>query len=159
LEEYQVNEICSPSMSSWGRGGYNEVWLNDSNQWIYPRLHSASSTMEMMACQKPEGDLEKHALNQLARELLLAQASDWPFMISNRSTARYAQGRLETHLHCFEKLAEEVRAGRIDQARLAKMEGQDNIFEKIDYRAFACPTGNQDSRSTIRMPSPPCPDP
>jgi 1,4-alpha-glucan branching enzyme len=137
LEEYPVNQVCSPCMSSWGHGGYSEVWLNDSNQWIYPRLHSASSTMEMMARRNPANVLEGRALKQATRELLLAQASDWPFMISNGSTAPYAQARLEAHLHRFEKLSKEIQNGTIDQDDLARIEGQDNIFETIDYRSFA----------------------
>jgi 1,4-alpha-glucan branching enzyme len=137
LEEYPVNQVCLPSMSSWGHKGYNEVWLNDSNQWIYPRLHSASLTMETIARRDPADDLERRALNQAARELLLAQASDWPFMISNGSTARYARTRLETHLHRFDKLAEEIQKGEIDRDGLGRMEDLDNIFQSIDYRSFA----------------------
>jgi 1,4-alpha-glucan branching enzyme len=136
LKEYPVNQVCLPSMSSWGHRGYNEVWLNDSNQWIYPRLHSASSTMEMLARRDPSDDVEIRALNQAARELLLAQASDWPFMISNGSTARYARTRLETHLERFSELAEEIQKGEIDQGGLQRMEELDNIFKSIDYRSF-----------------------
>jgi 1,4-alpha-glucan branching enzyme len=138
LDEYPVSQVCSPSMSSWGRGGYSEVWLNDSNEWIYPRLHRASSTMEVMARRDPANDLEARALNQAARELLLAQASDWPFMISNGLTFRYAQERLETHLHRFERLVEEIQNRTIDPNALAGIEEQDKIFETImDYRSFA----------------------
>jgi 1,4-alpha-glucan branching enzyme len=137
LKEYSIHQVCSPSMSSWGHRGYSEVWLNDSNEWLYPRLHSASSAMEMMARRNPTNELEERAFNQATRELLLAQASDWPFMISNGSTARYARDRLETHLHRFEKLAEEIQTGGIDENDLARIEGQDIIFETIDYRTFS----------------------
>jgi 1,4-alpha-glucan branching enzyme len=137
LEEYPVNQVCLPSMSSWGHRGYNEVWLQDSNAWIYPALHSASSVMERLARKDPTTDLERRALNQAARELLLAQASDWPFMICNGSTARYARARLETHLHRFETLAEGIQRGKIDLDGLGRMEELDAIFESVDYRAFA----------------------
>jgi 1,4-alpha-glucan branching enzyme len=137
LEEYPVNQVCSPSMSSWGHRGYSEVWLNDSNQWIYPHLHSASSSMEIMAHRNPADALEERALKQASRELLLAQASDWPFMISNGSTAGYARARLETHLRRFEKLAEGIQNGAIDRIGLETMEALDNIFGTIDYRSFA----------------------
>ena len=139
LSEFPVNQTCSPSMSSWGEGGYSQVWLNDSNQWIYPRLHTASLTMETMARRNPASHLEARAIKQATRELLLAQASDWPFMIRNGSTARYARGRLEAHLRRFERLAEGVQTGTIDQNDLARLEAQDNIFETIDYRAFVWP--------------------
>jgi 1,4-alpha-glucan branching enzyme len=137
LEEYPLNQISCPSLSSWGRRGYNEVWLNDSNDWIYPRLHWAASAMEMIARRDPANDLEKRAFNQAAREVLLAQASDWAFMISNGSTARYARTRLETHLNRFDNLAEEIQKGEIDRDGLERMEELDNIFQTIDYRSFA----------------------
>jgi 1,4-alpha-glucan branching enzyme len=136
LEEYQIHQVCWPSMSSWGYGGYSEVWLNDSNQWIYPRLHSASLTMEALADRKPASKMEERALNQAARELLLAQASDWPFMITN-GNGQYAEARLEIHLRRFEDLAKEIETGRIDKDGLVQMEAEDNIFPAVDYRAFA----------------------
>ena len=31
-------QICDPSPSSWGQGGYHNYWINDANAWIVPEL-------------------------------------------------------------------------------------------------------------------------
>ena len=68
------NQISTPSMSSWGYKGYAEVWLNGSNDWIYRHLHKAADRMvELAQTHRHAGGLLRSALNQAARELLLAQ--------------------------------------------------------------------------------------
>src|SRR5206468_1824769 len=81
--EHPINQACTPCDSSWGYKGYNEVWLNGKNDWIYPHLHAAGLMIEDLAARYPaQKGSALRALNQAARELLLAQASDWAFMIS-----------------------------------------------------------------------------
>src|SRR5207245_8170534 len=78
LEEYTGHQIAEPCPSSWGHKGYNEVWLNDRNDWIYPHLHRAALSLEKAGAGHAQaGGPARRALNQAARELLLAQASDW----------------------------------------------------------------------------------
>jgi len=137
LEQYPINQVCQPCMSSWGLNGFNDVWLNGKNDWIYPRLHRAADEMETLASKYPETKgLKRRALNQAARELLLAQASDWAFMISG-AMAEYGRKRTETHLARFQKLCEEINGPQIDEAFLANVEGLDNIFPQIDYQVFS----------------------
>jgi ferredoxin len=69
-------------------------------------------------------------------ELLLAQASDWAFMISG-AMAEYGRKRTETHLARFQKLCEEINGPQIDEAFLANVESLDNIFPQIDYQVFS----------------------
>ncbi|MBC7797631.1 MAG: DUF1957 domain-containing protein, partial [Pyrinomonadaceae bacterium] len=71
-----------PSASSWGERGYYKVWLNEGTSWMYPYQHIAEERMTRLAdlYQMPNA-LEYRALNQCARELLLAQSSDWAFQI------------------------------------------------------------------------------
>jgi 1,4-alpha-glucan branching enzyme len=81
--------------------------------------------------------LQQQALNQLARELLLAQASDWPFIITTGTMSRYAGERVHDHLVRFNRLLEQVYSNRIDAEWLKKLQGKDNIFPQLDYRVFA----------------------
>jgi len=80
--------------------------------------------------------LLKRALNQAARELLLAQSSDWAFIITTGTMAQYAVKRFKDHIHRFTRLYEMINAGRIDEAWLADVEGKDSIFQEIDYRVY-----------------------
>ena len=78
LDRYPTNQVATPTASSWGHKGYSEVWLSEENDWIYRHLHKAADDMCELATKFPQAnELQRRALNQAARELLLAQSSDW----------------------------------------------------------------------------------
>lgn len=127
-----------PSTSTWGDKGYFDVWINESNDWIYPLLHHAERRMIRLANEHPESEGEiRQALNQAARELMLAQSSDWAFIMAAGTMVSYAQRRVHTHLSRFNQLDAMIRTHKIDSLRLAEMEEQDSIFPEIDYRIYA----------------------
>lgn len=134
---YPCNQVSVPSESSWGWQGYHEVWLNGANDWIWRHLHKAAGRMVELANNFPEaeGDLRR-ALNQEARELLLAQSSDWPFIMKTGTMVEYAKRRFETHISNFTRLYEEIRYNRIDVGWLGWLEQQDNLFPEIDYQVY-----------------------
>ncbi len=124
-------------MSSWGEMGYNKKWLNKKNDWIYRHLHRAAAVVGALALKYPAArGLTQRALNQAGRELLLAQASDWAFMMDSDDVANYAASRIKTHLQRLDKLARQIESDSIDRKWLAEIEGQDNIFPKIRYNYF-----------------------
>jgi len=135
LDRHPVNQTATPCTSSWGHRGFSEVWLNGRNQWIYPHLHQAAVDMEQLvaACPAAAG-MTLRALNQAARELLLAQASDWAFMINSGSMEEYATARTKSHLLRFRRLKQQLESGAIDGAWLRQIGIQDNIFPSIDAR-------------------------
>ena len=132
------------SQSSWGEGGYNKVWLCESNAWLYPRQHAAEARMTALADRfaplaarnAPNDDLIIRALKQAARELLLAQSSDWAFQIYQGTTADYAAARFNAHVERFNRLAASAERGAVDRDFLEETEGRDNIFQEIDFRVF-----------------------
>ncbi|PIY17729.1 MAG: DUF1957 domain-containing protein, partial [Elusimicrobia bacterium CG_4_10_14_3_um_filter_49_12_50_7] len=99
LKKHPSLQILSPTPSSWGDKGYNEVWLNSSNDWIYRHLHHAARKMIAQAEKnKNASGIRKRVLNQMARELLLAESSDWAFIMTTGTMVAYAQKRTKTHL-------------------------------------------------------------
>jgi 1,4-alpha-glucan branching enzyme len=139
LDMYPVNQVSTPVSSSWGYKGYHEYWLNGSNDWIYKHLHKAAERMVELAkryAQKNGNLLRERALNQAARELLLAQSSDWAFIMKSGTTVEYAQKRTKEHLSRFTKLYDDIRNDTIDPAWLADAESKDNIFPDINYRVY-----------------------
>lgn len=138
LEEYPINQISVPCASSWGDGGFNQVWLNGKNDWIYPHLHQAASVMERLAKDHPQANgLTRRALDQAARELLLAQGSDWAFMMNQGAMTEYATNRTKTHLFRFDRLRKEIDSQNIDEDWLSKVEKADNIFPQTRYQIFS----------------------
>ncbi|MCL6638319.1 MAG: DUF1957 domain-containing protein [Firmicutes bacterium] len=138
LGKWIENQVVNLSASSWGEGGYNQVWLNPSNDWIYRHLHRAETTMVDLADLFPEEDgFKKRVLNQAARELLLAQSSDWAFILKTGTTVDYASQRINEHITHFFELTESLTAGATDYRMLEYIEGMDNIFPNIDYRVYS----------------------
>jgi 1,4-alpha-glucan branching enzyme len=138
LAENLKCQVATPSGSSWGHMGYAEVWLDGSNDWIYRHLHKAEDRMIELAQAFPEaGGILQRALNQAARELLLAQSSDWAFIMKTGSHVEYAERRTREHVLRFTRLYEDVRTNRIDETWLNDLEYRDNIFPDIDYRVYA----------------------
>ena len=135
LSENPRNQVFTPSLSSWGWKGYSEMWLQGANDWIYRHLHLSSSRMTELAKIFPNGNgLLKRALNQALRELLLAQSSDWAFIMGTGTHTSYAVRRTKEHVLRFGRLYEDVKSNSIDQDWLADIEYKDNIFPNIDYR-------------------------
>ena len=135
LQENPRNQVITPSLSSWGYKGYNEMWLQGSNDWIYRHLHMASQRMSELVKIFPAAEgLRKRGLNQALRELLLAQSSDWGFILGTGTHTSYAVKRTKEHLLRFTRLYEELRSNSIDEGWLADIEYKDNIFSQIDYR-------------------------
>lgn len=134
---YPVNQVSTPSLSSWGHKGYSEVWLEGSNDWIYRHLHKAAERMIELAGRFPDAEgLLKRALNQAARELLLLQSSDWAFIMKTGTMVEYAVKRTKSHIYRFNRLYEEIMESRIDEGYLKELELKDNIFPEIDYRVY-----------------------
>ncbi|HSK72849.1 MAG TPA: 1,4-alpha-glucan branching protein domain-containing protein, partial [Pyrinomonadaceae bacterium] len=126
-----------PSASSWGERGYYKVWLNEGNSWMYPYAHDAERKMTEFANKFNEPDeLTERALNQMARELLLAESSDWAFQIYQGTTVEYSSRRFQSHIHRFNLLAEQIENGNINEELLQEIENRDNIFSEMDYRVY-----------------------
>jgi len=138
LQRYPDNQKSEPCFSSWGNKGYAEVWLDRSNDWIYPHLHKMTELMvDLARTNKEASGLRRRALNQAARELLLSQASDWAFIMKMKRTAPYAIRRTREHIYNLTRLHESITGGTIDQEWLSCLEQRNNIFPFIDYRVYS----------------------
>ena len=125
-------------MSSWGYKGYAEVWLENSNDWIYRHLHEGAERMVEMARANPTpAPVRRRALNQAARELLLAQSSDWAFILKTGTMVDYAIKLTRDHVVNFNHLYELIKTDTIDEPWLTEIESRHNLFPDIDYRVYA----------------------
>lgn len=135
LTLHPKNQVATPSASSWGYNGYNEVWLEGSNEWIYRHLHEAGWQLAKLAKQDEMSDLKRRILNQAARELLLAESSDWAFIMKTGTVSDYAVKRTKEHLANFFSLLKSLETP--DLTLLERLESLNPIFPQIDYRIFA----------------------
>ena len=138
LRRHPTNQVATPSPSSWGEEGYWRVWLNEKNEWIYPHQQIAQERMTELVKKFPKPDaLTARALKQAGRELLLAQASDWPFILRTNTSPDYAKKRVKGHLWHFNSIYHQLKTKKLDAKWLADLESRDNIFPEINVSYWA----------------------
>ncbi len=142
LAQEPPTEVLTIPESSWGKGADHSTWSNAENDWMWPLIHNAERTMEELVARNPNAQGEREQLlNQVARELLLLESSDWPFLISTAQANEYASGRFQQHLARFNHLATMARGEdelrEADRRFLQNVMDLDNPFREIDYRVFA----------------------
>ncbi len=146
LAETRRAACAQPSFSSWGEGGYGATWCAPENDWMLARVASvglrvvAAATRMARTSSAERRSSSERALAQAGRELLLAQASDWPFLVKAGTAADYARASIETHLAACGSLCDQLDAGAIDPVALAALEESRPIFPTLDGLSFADPT-------------------
>jgi 1,4-alpha-glucan branching enzyme len=138
LTSHPTQQTIAPAASSWGENGYLGVWLDETNSWIYPHLHTAARRLTKIArtAALDRSGLTDRVLKQLARELLLAQASDWAFLIKTGTAKHYATKRVTDHLLRFNRLYDDFVGGHVDEGFLANCEWRDNLFPEVNWRYY-----------------------
>jgi 1,4-alpha-glucan branching enzyme len=152
-----TQQIIEPATSTWGEKGYFEVWLNPSNAWIYPQLHIAAQRMSDAARryassavveqplrltgenppdEAPALQLADRVLKQLARELLLAQSSDWAFLMKTGTAPEYATKRTIDHLARFNRLHDQLVTNTVDEKFLRECQWRDNLFPNVNWSYY-----------------------
>jgi 1,4-alpha-glucan branching enzyme len=139
LAAHPVLQVVRPKPSSWGENGHWGVWLHPSNGWIYPHLQAAARRMSEVARAHAanEDPATERVLKQLVRELLLAQSSDWAFLMKSGTAVDYATARTKAHLLRFNRLYEQFAGQKIDGGFLANCEWRDNIFPDVNWRHYS----------------------
>jgi 1,4-alpha-glucan branching enzyme len=141
VDEHNPEDVMSLPESSWGMGGNHFTWMNVDTEWMWTPIHAAESRMEALVEQYPdaEGDM-LDVLNQAARELLLLESSDWPFLVTTGQAKEYATQRFTEHVDRFNSLADIAeRGGELapdEREMLSALAERDNPFSVIDYREF-----------------------
>ena len=125
-------QICDPCPSSWGRGGFHDYWLNDTNAWIVPEWSKAGQAMVERSSRGVGSEADLRLLHQAGRELLLAQSSDWSFILRSGTTTDLARERVERHLYRFWQLMAAIeRREELPEHWLEDVEAEDALFPLI----------------------------
>ncbi len=141
----RAGEIALPE-GSWGAGGDHQVWLNDQTSWTWTHIYPAERFVREICTGElwRSSPLAKQIVQQLCRELLLLESSDWQFLITTGAARDYAELRFRTHLEQFRALEEIWRGfestGSLspDQdTRLTEIQTRDSIFPDLDPAFWA----------------------
>lgn len=126
---------------SWGEGADHHVWLNEQTRWMWEVEHRAERRMLKRLKTLPwqTNDALRGMLERAARELLLLQASDWPFVVHSKGAVDYGMQRFAGHATRFDRamqIAENIAAkapiGELERIQIAEMDAHDGIFAEID---------------------------
>ena len=118
---------------SWGEGGDHRVWLNEQTEDYWRTVYRAEAEM-LLAAENCSG-ARLRLLKQMMRELLLLEASDWPFLIHTGQAADYARQRYREHAQTFFHLADSLRQAKAPDD-LAEIEQRDNPFPEANPRLY-----------------------
>ncbi len=144
LESYPPRSIVRLPEGSWGQGGHHWVWLNDDTKWVWDRVYRAEDELleAISTYRRLRSPLVRRILAQLAREVLLLEASDWPFLITTRSAKDYSEARVNEHIGVFDRLrtmlerAKDRSLAPADESWLVEIEKRDSPFPELDLDSW-----------------------
>lgn len=142
IDIVQPHEVMAIPESSWGDGGDHRVWFNEQTRWLWYALYQAEQQfhelMQMTRAKETVSNDVQQLLTQIARELLLLQSSDWPFLISTKTAKDYAEHRFIQHYTTFSKLCtlyyEVLKGNTISEENTQWIEtvsSNDNVFQEL----------------------------
>jgi 1,4-alpha-glucan branching enzyme len=121
LQSEPPDKVVTLPAGSWGAGGDFRVWMNDELKWMWEAEYRAEDRFVALlhAIDWRNNEPAREALSLAARELLLLQASDWPFVIHTKGAVDYGYRRFCEHLARFDRactVAESRQRGEEDTA-------------------------------------------
>ncbi len=119
---------------SWGAGGGHDVWDNAATAWVWPEIKAAERDLAHKAGLADHDASGEILLNQAARELLLMQASDWPFLITSGQAESFASDRFRAHHARFKACMAAIDSDSPDPGLARRLFDEDHVFPDIDYR-------------------------
>ena len=145
LDRHPPDKIASLPAGSWGEGGDNRVWANDKINWMWEIEYRCEALFGKLTFTLPwrERKALREILEKAGRELLLLQASDWPFVVTRQQAVDYGIKRFMQHVARFECLADIAEKMGSDSKYLGKLsevekfevkdaDVHDVVFPKID---------------------------
>ena len=135
LDRQPVCPLGTPSASSWGSGGYGAVWVGHEAAWTWRHVHHATRyALDLLARHRGADGRRGQALDQMLRELLLLQSSDWGFILTTGTAMGYAENRVRAHAHRLRRLGHLVETGTLegsDAAWLDDVSQRDNFLWQL----------------------------
>ena len=145
LDAHPQRSFVTLPEGSWGQGGHHWVWLNDDTRWVWDLVYRAEDAFQealhSVGAHPPA--LVERVLRQLARELLLLESSDWPFLITTVAARDYAEARVREHYAGFQRLlgiVKRLRTASIspdDAGWLASIEALDSPFPDLNLAGWS----------------------
>ncbi len=146
LEKFSPAGFVALPEGSWGANSDNSVWFNHDTAWTWKHIYPAEFSVQQMASSGlwKGNPVATRLAQQICRELLLLESSDWQFLITTKHARDYAEKRFNTHLEQLRDLLDiwrrfeatkEIPADRLPE--LEKIEQRDFVFPEIQPELWA----------------------
>lgn len=130
--------VVVPFMSAALGTGYGEDALDTSNDWMLRYSRKSCEQMVQLVERFPkETGLKERVLNTAARELLLAQAVDWPVMMHHKLFPDYAEAQFKKSIKAFTNVYDSLGSTSVSTEWLTNMEQEHPLFPWINYQIFS----------------------
>jgi 1,4-alpha-glucan branching enzyme len=151
VDEHEPTCVVSLPESSWGKNGHHDVWMNHDVQWTWEKEYRLEQrfkqVVQRLAVASWDETLQKIMVNAM-RQLLLAQASDWQFLITTWSSREYAEMRFHNHaadtaklLDLAERYVKDPTLAKADQDLVDECEKRDEVFSSEIQAYYASRRG------------------
>jgi len=137
MDSFPPQQVIRPLEGSWGAHGDFQMWLNDETRWTWERLWPLEEAFWNAARGAMESADTRPLLAHAARQLLLAQSSDWQFMISTGAVPDYGEKRFNLHCDDAEVLIRALEPEASEEAVAAahkkaeELRTRDDLFPNI----------------------------
>lgn len=138
LEQNPPSTSATLGLTTWGTNKDDSTWINPETAWMWEALGETQKTLFGLWDLRRGSALENRALEQAAREVLLLETSDWPYMVAKYRAKEYSIERFCAHLERFREIAGMLEKGDIDklESMLSEIEETDNIFAQLDLETI-----------------------
>ena len=140
LARHPDSFVAEPASSSWGEGGFGEVWAGPAVAALWRHVHHAErQVIAALGRSRRATGLPGRALDQAIREVLLLQASDWAFMRSRGEMVEYAERRVRAHVARASRLAALASASEVtaeDASWISAVCAQDRFLSELTGEAI-----------------------
>lgn len=145
LETHPPDKVVWFPEGSWGEGGDHRVWFNETQKWMWDVIYRAEDRFGNLCYSMPWADNPaiEAVLKRAGREILLLQASDWPFIVHSKGAPDYGYKRFAQHASRFDRLCDlavDLSQGRepepYQQAIVAESDACDGVFPDIDLNLW-----------------------
>jgi 1,4-alpha-glucan branching enzyme len=140
IDREPPRERVALAEGSWGKNNDHSTWRNEGTAWMWDELGRLAAELEQLRASPPRDDpFRGRAARHAVRELLLAQSSDWPFLVTTGQAADYAVERFRAHAQRFRRAVALARGGNPydDEVELRSLERADNPFPEVSLADYA----------------------
>jgi 1,4-alpha-glucan branching enzyme len=146
LDATPADKAMSLPEGTWGAGGDHRVWLGEHTWMFWNAAYRAEDRFVDLwhRADWARDERIREVLTEAGRQLLLLQASDWPFVVATQGAPDYGTRRFLEHAGRFDDLClavEDLLAGREPtpsaRATLAYCRVADPVFPDLQLGWWA----------------------